>query len=189
MLLEKRQYDDGTIIGLWRIEESLSSEKRKREKLAVRLLLGHLLGKSADILYNKDGAPSLADNSFHISISHGKDFAAVILHPTQRVGIDIEQINPRIEKLKHKFLSENELLQIDPDRQTEHLLVYWCAKETLFKLMPENEIHFAQQLHITPFPLQEEGTFLAYETRTEQKRRFSLHYEITPDYVMVWGKC
>lgn len=186
MFIEKRQYDDGTIIGLWRIEASLAAEKRKREKLAVRLLLDNLLGKSVDIIYNDDGAPSLADNSFHISISHCKGFAAVILHPTRRTGIDIEHISPRVEKLKHKFLSEDELLQLD-NRQAEHLLIYWCAKETLFKLMPENEIHFAEQLHITPFPLQEKGTFSAHETRTKQNRRFSLHYEITPDYVMVWG--
>ncbi len=188
MFIEKRQYDDGTIIGLWQIDKKLAAGKRERERLAVRLLLGNLLGKTVDIIYNQDGAPALADSSYHISISHCKNFAAVILHPTQRIGIDIEAIHPRISTLQHKFLSEKEQQAIDPDRKTEHLLIYWCAKETMFKLMPENEILFAEQLHIEPFPLQEKGSFCAHETRTNEKRRFSLHYEITPHYVMVWGK-
>ena len=207
MFVEKRQYDDGSIIGLWQMTESadellrllndptfeaeiksFSAEKRKCEKLAARLLLKTILGKSVKVIYSENGAPALSDSSHYISISHCKNFVAVILHPTCRVGIDIEQVNPRVEKLKEKFLSENELKQISENQQIEQLLVYWCAKETLFKLLEENEIHFSQQLHIAPFSLQEKDSLSAYETRTERKQHFTLNYEITADYVMVWGK-
>ena len=206
MLIRNQQYTDGIIIGLWRIEESaeellrllddqtfetaiakISSEKRKREKLAVQLLLKTIVGNPVSIIYNEYGAPALADGSHHISISHCKDFAAVILHPTKRTGIDIEQISPRIEKLKHKFLSENEWQNIDENKRIEQLFVYWCAKETLFKMMSENEIHFAGQLHIAPFLLQEKGTLNAHETRTQRQEQFVLHYEIGKDFVMVFA--
>jgi phosphopantetheinyl transferase len=206
MLIRHTQYEDGSIIALWQMTETaedffvmlgetsveqeikhISAEKRRREKLSVRLLLKTVLGKLPTIVYDTHGAPSLADNSYHISISHCKNFAAIMLHPTKRTGIDIEQIHPRIESLAHKFLSPQEAQNIPHPYSIKELLVYWCAKETLFKLIPENEIHFAEQLHITPFLLQEKGTISACETRTERQESFTLHYETGQDFVMVFG--
>ena len=84
------------------------SEGRKSEWLSVRVLLKELTGSEPDILYHDNGAPYLPESSLHISISHTKGFAAVLLSPNKPVGIDIEYRSERIHRIKSRFLSETE---------------------------------------------------------------------------------
>lgn len=167
--------------------ETMGTEKRQQEWLSTRLLLRELMGKDMNICHLPDGAPFLPDNSFSISISHTKGFVAIVLDTCKRVGIDIEYRSDRIRKIKERFLSENELRKIDPANEIEHLLLHWCAKETLFKIIEEEEIDFREQLHIEPFTVAQSGTINAWESRTSAQNKYELSFEITPEYVWVWG--
>ncbi len=161
MLHHKEITKEGAVIGIWKMEESVEEllsffsekksgysmeisrfqyPKRKQEFLSVRLLLKELTRVENNVCYNSKGAPSLVDNNLKISISHTNGYAAVILHPSACVGLDIEQKRDKIICLKHKFLGQNELENIDGTNELEHLLLHWSAKETMFKMMGETDV-------------------------------------------------
>ncbi|MBN1463252.1 MAG: 4'-phosphopantetheinyl transferase superfamily protein [Paludibacteraceae bacterium] len=206
MLFQLTILPNGAKLGIWKMEEkeeqlksllceesitdnrfqSIKNEVRKLEWLCTRVLLKELCGEEKKICYNEWGKPNLEDNSFKISISHTKNYVAVMIHPSLELGIDIEKKSDRVLKLKEKFMSDNELKNINPHHQVLHVLLHWSAKESLFKILPETEFDFIQHLHIQAFNLAEKGSFDAYETRSRKKQNFTMHYEILDDFVLTW---
>src|SRR5579863_2657498 len=104
-------------LALWRIEEDISffesritfntgiaNENKRLQWLASRYLLSQMVGGPVDIIKDASGKPSLRGNSHHISISHTPAFAGVIVSDTVPVGMDLEAINPKVERIAHKFL-------------------------------------------------------------------------------------
>ena len=163
-------------------------EKRKREWLAVRILLKELLGEEKEVEYDASGKPFFKDNSYHISISHTAGYVAVILNPEHPVGIDIEQITNQVERIRDRFLTEEENIHISKENELIHLLLHWSAKETVFKALGNSNVTFNEQLHIRTFSpkigLLE--TFSAYETRTKQKKEFIVSYIVNSEYVLTF---
>lgn len=206
MLIRKENTGNGGVLGIWKTDEScdellrllparmhtmavehikgIRSERRTVEWLSTRILLYRLMDEEKTILNRADGKPFLKDNSHHISISHTKGYVAILLHETLPVGIDVETCSERVRKVAKKFIGENEF--IDSSQKTIHQLLHWSAKESLFKLMEEDEIHFKHHLHIHPFTPQSVGTMTATETKTNLQRTFTIHYEVHPDYVLTW---
>lgn len=206
MLIRKEYTENGGLLGIWHMNEScdellkllpeemrsiaiihlkeIRSERRIIEWLSTRILLFTLTGEEKTIINRADGKPYLADGSYHISISHTKDYAAILLHKTQSVGIDIEIRSERVKKVANKFISEQEY--IDPSQDTIHQLLHWSAKESMFKLMEEDEIHFKNQLYIHPFTPSLKGIMTATESKTADNRIFKIHYEVHPLYVLTW---
>jgi phosphopantetheinyl transferase len=207
MLLRKEHIDGDGLIGIGKItdnhqallhslpqtqqrvaEEYISKMRSKRrviEWLTSRVLLFELLGEEKIIDNRPDGRPFLIDGSYKISISHTKDYAAVLLHKQFSVGIDVETISERVSKLADKFISKSEY--IDHSQQVIHQLLHWSAKETMFKMMEESEIDFKDHLHIHPFHPGEKGVFQASESKTPQQKMFQIHYEVLPDAVLTWA--
>ena len=163
-------------------------EKRKQEWLAVRILLKELLGEEKDVEYDAWGKPFFKDNSYQISISHTPGYVAVILNPEHPVGIDIEQITNKVERVKDRFLSEEEIKHISKEKELIHLLLHWSAKETIFKALGESEVIFNEQLHIKPFVPQIGflSTFSSYEIRTKEKKEFLVSYIVNSEYVLTF---
>lgn len=207
MLIRKEHTGDGGLLGIWKMVETreellqlfpkhlrseadtylkdVRSERRSVEWLSTRVMLLDLLGSEQIILNRKDGSPYLSEGKIKISISHTKEYAAILLHETSAVGIDVETRSERVVKIAGKFISEDEF--IDPAQKIVHQLLHWSAKETLFKLINEQGIDFKQHLHIYPFTPCKEGLIRAWETKTNKRRSFRLHYEVHPDYVLTWA--
>lgn len=164
----------------------MMTENRKREWLTVRVLLKALAGEEKEIAYTESGKPYLADRSYHISISHTKEYVAVALSKHHFVGIDIEYISPRIQKIKDRFMSDEERTGISPENEIVHSLLHWSAKESMFKALNEPAVDFRTCLHIQPFVPEITGwsSFNAFETKTRKQHRFVIHYEATEDYVV-----
>lgn len=163
-------------------------ESRRCEWLSVRLLLKKLTGEEKEIRYLPSGKPYLADHSYHISISHTKSYVAVILHPTKEVAIDIEYLSPRVEKIRSRFMSEEEERSLSPDNPLIHLMLHWSAKECLFKRINQEEVEFQTQLRIHPFEprLEVWDSFAASETHTKAGGIFTIHYYVSNDYVLTY---
>jgi len=164
-------------------------EKRKREWLAARVLLKQLIAEEKEILYTDSGKPYLADESYFISISHTKGYISLILDEKKSVGIDIEYISSRVEKIQKRFVNEEEEKNISKKHPLIHLLLHWSAKEALFKLLEENDIEFKTQLHINSFEpeLEKVSSFTAYETRTSKQQTFCVNYIVTKEYVLTFA--
>ncbi|MDL2214754.1 4'-phosphopantetheinyl transferase superfamily protein [Dysgonomonas sp. OttesenSCG-928-M03] len=197
-MLIRREEKDEIIWGIWHIEEStdyllsqllvkdfahiISSEKRLKEQTAVRILLKALIGEEKVIGYSSNGKPYLTDNSYAISISHTKGYAAVILSKNKRVGIDIEYMSEKVKRVRDKFISENEY--IDPDNETVHLLLHWSAKETIYKALGLMGVDFKEDLFIERFAPYTSGYFNAKERFSDEEHDFKIQYFVEKDYVL-----
>ena len=188
--------------------DKIQSDKRKQEWLAVRLLLQHLCGPDIYIDYRNNGTPFLKGSLLHISISHTKGYAAVILSENKNPGIDIEYRSERAWKLRKKYLSDKETgvflslssyadlnnqNHIESDAGIKHkpnhtdvATIFWCAKETAFKALQQAEVDFIEHLHILPFTLSDEGFLILKETRTPRRQTFIINYKIAEDYIITW---
>lgn len=122
------------------------SESRIKQWIATRLLVNHFF-KDIEISYNELGKPFLSNN-WNISISHSGDYVAIILNEKENCGIDIEKISSKVERIKHKFLNEDDLKIITSH---EHLTLYWGAKEALYKYYGKKEVLFIENLFIEDF--------------------------------------
>jgi Phosphopantetheinyl transferase len=198
------EHTDNTLLGVWKIEEStlqllstlektdlsplrkFSSESRCVEWLSVRVLLKELLGYESEISYHPNGAPFLPENiPYNISISHTKGFVAIMLcDKNNPAGIDIEYISGRVKKIRSRFVTDSENSNLDKEHETESLLIHWCAKETMFKMIGCDDVDFLEHLHVKPFAYNGQDLFDVFETRTEKKRSFKLKYVVTPDFVL-----
>ncbi len=108
------------------------AESRRREWLAVRVMLHRLLGEEVSICYREDGSPYLLGSPLHVSISHTKNFAALALH-SESVGIDIESLGGQALRLVDKFLNAEEQPLLLGDNAENLAVETWSAKETAFK--------------------------------------------------------
>lgn len=165
------------LLGIWQLSESSeellrdfdfcpaekaefkkrTSENRKKEYLASRLLLKKLLGEKTHIHYSKSGRPEINIKNRHISISHSSDFLGILISD-KAVGLDIENTNRKIERIEKRFLCKEEQ---DFLKQTENpaieKILYWSAKEAIFKCTNETGIQFNKQIIIKPFRLKNAG--------------------------------
>ena len=194
-------------LGVWKTEESInellssfpdysfyekelqrfSADSRKREWLAVRVLLAALCGEEKRVIYNSIGKPYLEDASFRISISHTHGYVAVALHPSKEVGIDIEQYGDKVRKVRHKFLIPQEDANISKENEIAHLLLHWSAKETVYKMIGIEDTELKQHIRITPFTPQEKGIFIAKECKTGRQQIYTIHYLVHPDFVLTFS--
>ena len=206
MLIRKEKTEKNGLLGIWKITESandilammplslrlqserhiatLHVQRRIMERLCARLLLFLLLNEEKKIAYTAEGSPYLTDHSYQISISHTNKYVAVLLHKTQRVGIDIETISERINKVAHKFISDEEY--IDAAQPSIHRLLHWSAKESLFKVTPEKEIDFRQHLFISSFTPETSGKMRACITKLSPNKLLDVYYEVHETYVLTW---
>lgn len=203
-----RTYRQGDLmVGVWKVDETVeqmrsmfhqfsiyeeglarfSAEKRKQEWLAVRVLLKELLDEEKEISYLPSGKPYLKDGSMHVSFSHTVGYVAVALHPSVEVGVDIEQYGVRVKRVASRFIREDEQMSIASGDEIYGLLLHWSAKETMFKLMDDEAVDFMDHLHILPFQLEESGTLEASEYRSGKERKFHIHYDTHPDYVLTYA--
>lgn len=133
--------------------QSIKFENRKREFLTIRLLLEHMLDEKTEILYSAGGKPQLKNKSLFISISHSADLAVVLLSE-KNAGVDVENVHRNTEKIATRFLSEDELNEINNSQQPKlQRMLYWCAKEAAFKFSVWPEIEFKSQINIHKFEL------------------------------------
>ena len=74
-------------------------------------------------------SPYLQNCAVEISISHCARFAAIIAHPEESVGIDIESLDRDFSAVERKALSEDEKDDLSDHNTNQQLAIYWCAKE------------------------------------------------------------
>jgi len=200
---------DRAALGVWEITESveqllngvnlsekellhysyLRSDSRRKQWLSYRLVLPHIvnIGELTGIEYDEHGKPYLNNGIRHISISHSGKFSALIASPTSPVGIDIEQLNPKIFKIAHKFLNNSELRIVFSKNAMEGLFVIWAAKEALFKLFGNRNLQFKDNITIHPFEFEGEGIITGEINNQEETTIYQLHYMMLQDYVMVFS--
>ena len=165
------------------------NELRKKEWLAARLLLKQMKGNDSHITYDADGKPLLQGSSGHTSISHSSNCVVIYYDEQHHPGIDIELITRNVERAARKFLSPAELKDCTYNGllSNKDLMLRWCAKEAVFKMVPYSNIDFASQIHIEARPLNSiSGELTATFINDEARQNIRLHYRLVGEMLMVW---
>lgn len=168
--------------------ENITAHAPSNQSLTARLVVNSLLGNDIEITKDETGKPIAKNAKHHISLSHSKTLAAAIVSEQHQVGIDIETIHPRIERIAHKFLTEEELEAITTNK-IETLLLYWSAKEALYKLYAKKQLEFTTQLIVQPFQLQQSGVLKGSIIVPDEPKIFTdldIHYEFLEGHVMAY---
>ena len=190
-------------LGIWKIEESkdellsfldnesfldkdvlnLKSESKLLERLAVRVLLKHLLKKEVEIKYQLSGKPYLKDTNKNISISHTKGYVAILMNNDVYTGIDIQYLTDKVKNIRSRFVSSDEY--ICEHQQLLHLILHWSAKETMYKVFGQG-INLKESFHVIKFEPEPTGQIQVLETFTTDKNLLNITYKVFSDFVLTY---
>ena len=128
------------------------SPKRLRETQMVRHILKKIL-PNHKIRYYENGQPYLEPFDKFVSVSHSFPYAVLAISE-KKIGVDIEQVKDRIDKIKHKFLHPKEIDWLSrAESGIEHLTAIWCIKEALFKIHSSKQWSFKEFYVVDEFLL------------------------------------
>lgn len=203
----QQDIDADTKLGIWKIEEEeafflrhvplqreITHPHKRLQHLAGRFLLKRLfpdfpvsLIKIADTK-----KPFLEDEAYHFSISHCDNYAAAIVSTRERVGVDVEVPTPKIERIKNKFLNEEELVLLDSENSefeipNSKLTLLWCCKEAVYKWWSYGGVDFSEKIRLQPFEPQPDGN-LAAKFLMGDNADLILHYKIFDGLCLAWLK-
>ncbi len=169
-LVYQQNINEATKLAVWHIAESesffLSKVSLQKEITHPHKRLQHLAGRYLLVELFADfpleliriadtKKPFLPNDAYHFSISHCADYAAVIVSSLNRVGVDIEVVSEKVERIGDKFLSQqekhviSELLQEQRSMTSTQLAtLVWSIKESMFKWYGLGAIDFKEHLHI-----------------------------------------
>ena len=163
-------------LGLWHVTESdneltlrfnsiirdnayqnVNSELR-RQRLATLALINEMTGIVLhEIGHDVNGKPLLPKGIGTITISHSKEWVVVGIDKQFRtIGVDIELVQAKLEKVATRFLNPAEWTFLETFEKVERLrmlTLYWCAKETLYKILPGFGYSFQHGFLVEPFEL------------------------------------
>src|SRR5260221_2569892 len=202
----QHQINDTTRLGIWKIEETeeffkgnvpqhrdVTHPHKRLQHLAGRLLLQFIFPDFpyALIRIADTRKPFLPDEQFHFSISHCGDFAAAIVSKDRRVGIDVEIPSSKIERIKEKFLNEEEFkifnlqlpVAIGATLNVQLLTSLWSAKESVFKWYGDGGVDFKENILLKK-EHESNKTIDCFFTKTQQQ--LFIHYRLFDHLVLAW---
>lgn len=166
-LVYQQNINESSRLAVWHIAEqehffmnkvvlpaSISHPHKRLQHLAGRYLLTELFEDfPVELIRIADThKPFLPDEAFHFSISHCGDYAAALVSRTNRVGVDIEMVTEKTERIKDKFLSAEEhqmINEVKGNMSQGHLLTLaWCIKESVFKWFGNGGVDFKKHIRI-----------------------------------------
>lgn len=107
-------------------------DKEKNKTDCELELLRQIFGREVVLSHDCSGKPTINIEGKYISISHSNDWLAIAIS-NQPIGIDIEQLHERLQRVKHMFLNSSELEQLQP-LTLRKLAICWSAKEAIYKI-------------------------------------------------------
>ena len=176
---------------------------KQLQHLAGRYLLQHLYPDFPHQLIEiaDTNKPFLANEEYHFSISHCGEYAAVIISKSRRVGIDLELITPKVDKIKHKFLNEKEVeyiqysifnIQYTSDKselRTHNLsliTLLWCCKEAVFKWYGSGGVDFKKNINLLINTIDIEKGILKCEFNKEVKIMLDIQFTFFEGLCLAW---
>ncbi len=132
-LIYQHQINENSQLGVWHIAEGedfflervplqreITHWHKRLQHLAGRYLLTELVPDFPHELIRiaDTRKPFLENEAWHFSLSHCGDYAAAIVSRDKRVGVDVELVSEKVARVKHKFLTEEELSMVDRGQET-----------------------------------------------------------------------
>jgi|GEM_PF-596655 len=193
----KTDLDNGGVVALWSLTETENELKKMLEKagiqdsndelkvikvarkrkqwMAARLLLKHLIPTFKEITYDQFGAPYIVDHEMNVSLSHSSGHIATILHKTHEVGIDVQVEDRKLKRIATKFLNADEMKRYKKKKESlNYLHLLWSAKEAVFKV---HRHHMAfKKIRTADFKLTEKGSMSIEADRFDGQHEHEVHF-------------
>lgn len=206
-LVYQQNINPFTKLGVWQITEpesffinevplqrEITHPHKRLQHLAGRFLLKVLYpGFPYELIKIADTRkPFLENEAYHFSISHCGDYAAVMVSTANRVGVDVELITAKAEKIKHKFLSayEQDMIEALSGNEKElyktYLTTAWSIKESLFKWHGDGEVDFIEHLHIEKITNTQEGGIALCRVLKQQPVELTVHFTFFNSNTVSW---
>jgi 4'-phosphopantetheinyl transferase len=188
---EPEFYRAGLILSEWETAylNNITHPKRQLTWLASRYLLKQLMDTDVfvELLFDEHGKPFVSNFDIFVSLSHSNGHAAAIISKDYEVGIDVEEPHRNIEIIKNKFLSAAELHNIGKNNLRENLLIYWSAKEVIYKIYGKRKLEFKDDMYIKPFLLKARGDIDGMLMKNGVVADYHLHYMLNSEFTLVVG--
>lgn len=145
------EYNRVYVASLEKNDESTDSN-RFQHKSVLPEMLRLTTGQEFDLVYDQFGKPWIPNSKTGFSLSHSKDFVAIILSENYHPGIDTETLRPSLEKIVPRLLHESERSFLDSCSNRQMALQFiWGAKEAVYKSWGKRGLIFASEMILEPF--------------------------------------
>ena len=151
--------------------------KRKKQNISARLILNHLSKKKVKLNYLNTGAPCCKQFK-HISISHSKNYCAVITSHHE-IGIDIQYQKKNITRLHPKFINKTESKSLQNQYTKKDLHLIWCAKEAIYKTLNNPLCSLKDDIYIINL---ENKTMAYYNDQNNNRIKYIIDYQTLGNY-------
>jgi 4'-phosphopantetheinyl transferase len=151
----------------------------------VKNLLHSMQMEFHGITKDFNGKPFLNRQVHQLSISHSYPYVTALIDKHKSVGIDLEQIKPKLLRIAPRILRAKEHRDAG-DNLAKHC-IYWCAKEAMLKVHGEKNLTFAKNLLVEPFFLQNEGDLIGRIIVDGSETALTLHYRLMKDFALVYN--
>ena len=202
-LVFQNKYAGEVTVGVWHIEEEesffesdfkatrdIQHPHKRIQHLAGRYLLQRLHKSlpNHNILIGDNNKPYFENDHCYFSISHCRDYAAVVVSEQVPAGIDVEVISPLALKLSHKFMNETEMAFLiqDIEIDTKIATAIWSIKEAVFKWYGKGKVDFKKDIVVEENPLEIVANTIKVSFHKQQSTKLQLQLFWLNDYVLVW---
>ena len=168
--------------------EDVVHPQKRLEWLAGRALVKTLLEKFnlpyQGLRKDEFGKPFLKLQPHQISLSHSYPYVAAQLDKNQSVGIDVEQPKEKLRQIARRVFSREEVEDAGDD--LVKLCIYWCAKESLYKIYGKRNLLFTDHLRVMPFALSNTGILAGKIIFPNEETIVRLRYRVESEYIVVF---
>lgn len=168
---------------LWREYHQIAVPAIRLQWLASRFALQQV-AKSREMDVHKDiyGKPHLVNDSRFISISHCQGYAAAIA-ANLSVGVDVERVSSRVQRIKDRFLSPQEQSLLGMGDAA--LMLAWSAKESVYKMYGAKKLLFKEHMQIEAVDF-EQQTLQMRLVLPQEIKILTVHFLLDQDKVVSW---
>ncbi|MCK5856086.1 MAG: 4'-phosphopantetheinyl transferase superfamily protein [Bacteroidales bacterium] len=209
-IIYKQEIEGHAVLGVWKISESVDEllsmiqfsegeretfekfklKSRQAHWLSYRLAIRELLDEECpcEFFYDEHGKLHFANLDYSLSVTHSGVYSGVIISKKHYVGIDIEKLNDRINRLASKFLNAEEMELLPELEQDKFLTIVWSAKEALYKLYGKSEVQL-DNISIKPFAIGNEGLIDGKLEIGSFKKDYQVQYHFSDDgeYILAFS--
>lgn len=205
-LYYQQNINEFTKLAVWKIEEPveffleelrlnplITHPSQQLQHLAGRYLLRLLYPNFPvdQIRISESRKPFIPNYAYYFSISHCEGYAAAIVSTCYGIGIDIEGITARVDKVKHKFLSDSEMIDwriatLEYEARMATLTLLWSCKEAVFKWWGGGDINFCKSISVAAAILYPEGLLEATLLIGGIETKLRLNYHLKNELSLVW---
>ena len=164
----------------------ITNDKRKAEWMFIREIICKTMSLKEDIVYDEHRKPSFKNSNFFLSISHSNERVAISIDEKHKTGIDVQFITEKIQRIKSKFLNENEQSRVS--QNPAELTCYWSIKEALFKIYGKKDAFLKENFEVQEFKFNgEQGSALGITRANGKESSQLMEFRKLGNYMMAYS--